>query len=225
LTWTGQPYHWQHPAMAQPVANSALCSHEKKTTNEIPKVAHHEMDQQAHGGPQAAIGYKMAQKKFDTILDFCVSSLRRGHANLLCIVPILTDDSRRRSDSKQQPGAIYITYIYCISRLWACNAFLKQIKNKVSWWVGSADSDLKVRGHGSPRDGSDSNFWESKRIRHSCKHCNKSFRTLMLASDPASWKADAGTHKLGPSNHQTGPSCVMSFENLWFNLRAELGFG
>ena len=79
--------------MAQPVANSALCSHEKKTTNEIPKVAHHEMDQQGHGGPQAAIGYKMAQKKFDTILDFCVSSLRRGHANLLCIVPILTDDS------------------------------------------------------------------------------------------------------------------------------------
>jgi len=27
-------------------------------------------------------------EKFDTILDFCVSSLRRGHANLLCIIPI-----------------------------------------------------------------------------------------------------------------------------------------
>ena len=26
-----------------------------------------------------------------TLLDLCVSSLRRGHANLLCIVPILTD--------------------------------------------------------------------------------------------------------------------------------------
>ena len=26
------------------------------------------------------------------ILDLCVSSLRRGHANLLCIVPIFTDD-------------------------------------------------------------------------------------------------------------------------------------
>ena len=25
------------------------------------------------------------------LLDLCVSSLRRGHANLLCIVPILTD--------------------------------------------------------------------------------------------------------------------------------------
>ena len=33
--------------------------------------------------------------KFDTILDFCVSSLRRVHANLLCIVPILTDDLQR----------------------------------------------------------------------------------------------------------------------------------
>ena len=31
------------------------------------------------------------EKKVDTLLDLCVSSLRRGHANLLCIVPILTD--------------------------------------------------------------------------------------------------------------------------------------
>ena len=30
-------------------------------------------------------------KKLFTLLDLCVSSLRRGHANLLCIVPILTD--------------------------------------------------------------------------------------------------------------------------------------
>ncbi len=27
----------------------------------------------------------------DPFLDTCVSSLREGHANLLCIVPILTD--------------------------------------------------------------------------------------------------------------------------------------
>ena len=39
-------------------------------------------------------------KKLFTLLDLCVSSLRRGHANLLCIVPILTDDPRR--ESKQQ---------------------------------------------------------------------------------------------------------------------------
>ena len=32
-----------------------------------------------------------------TLLDLCVSSLRRGHANLLCIVPILSDDPRRES--------------------------------------------------------------------------------------------------------------------------------
>ena len=32
-----------------------------------------------------------------TLLDLCESSLRRGHANLLCIVPILTDDPRRES--------------------------------------------------------------------------------------------------------------------------------
>ena len=36
-------------------------------------------------------------KKWCTLLDLCVSSLRRGHANLLCIVPILTDDPRRES--------------------------------------------------------------------------------------------------------------------------------
>ena len=38
-----------------------------------------------------------ASKKLFTLLDLCVSSLRRGHANLLCIVPILTDDPRRES--------------------------------------------------------------------------------------------------------------------------------
>ena len=31
--------------------------------------------------------------KSDTFSIFAVSSLRRGHANLLCIVPIFTDDA------------------------------------------------------------------------------------------------------------------------------------
>ena len=31
------------------------------------------------------------------LLDLCVSSLRRGHANILCVVQILTDDRRRES--------------------------------------------------------------------------------------------------------------------------------
>ena len=30
-------------------------------------------------------------KNYGTISRLCVSSLREGHANLLCIVPILTD--------------------------------------------------------------------------------------------------------------------------------------
>jgi len=33
----------------------------------------------------------LGKKKFGPFLDLCVSSLRRGHANLLCIVPILSD--------------------------------------------------------------------------------------------------------------------------------------
>ncbi len=40
-----------------------------------------------------------AAKKLFTLLDLCVSSLRRGHANLLCIVPILTDIHRSGSVS------------------------------------------------------------------------------------------------------------------------------
>ena len=32
-----------------------------------------------------------------TLLDLCGSSLRRGHANTICIVPMLTDDPRRES--------------------------------------------------------------------------------------------------------------------------------
>ena len=36
-----------------------------------------------------------------TLLDVFVSSLRRGHANLLRIVPILTDDPRRKSTCKK----------------------------------------------------------------------------------------------------------------------------
>ena len=40
---------------------------------------------------------------YSSLLDLCVSSLRRGHANLLCIVPILTDDPRGESDGST-PG-------------------------------------------------------------------------------------------------------------------------
>ena len=40
---------------------------------------------------------KQVVETFFTLLDLCVSSLRRGHANILCIVPMLTDDPRRES--------------------------------------------------------------------------------------------------------------------------------
>ena len=43
-------------------------------------------------------------KKLVSLLDLCVSSLRRGHANLLCIVPILTDDPRKESKEAKCPG-------------------------------------------------------------------------------------------------------------------------
>ena len=46
----------------------------------------------------AEIAKTIAWEKLFTLLDLCVSSLRRGHANLLCIVPILTDDPRRESE-------------------------------------------------------------------------------------------------------------------------------
>jgi hypothetical protein len=43
-----------------------------------------------------------------TLLDLCVSSLRRGHANLLCIVPILTDDPRGESIDVQKKGETHL---------------------------------------------------------------------------------------------------------------------
>ena len=36
-------------------------------------------------------------KEMITLLDLCVSYLRSGHANILCIVPMVTDDPRRES--------------------------------------------------------------------------------------------------------------------------------
>ena len=51
------------------------------------------------------------QKKVDFLLDLCVSSLRRGHANLLCIVPNLTDVLFRESDTDGNFGQfIYIFF-------------------------------------------------------------------------------------------------------------------
>ena len=48
-------------------------------------------------------------KELFTLLDLCVSSLRRGHANLLCIVPILTDDPRRESNNEGVQNLLVFT--------------------------------------------------------------------------------------------------------------------
>ena len=49
-------------------------------------------------------------KKLGTLLDLCVLSLRRGHATLLCIVPILLDDPRRES------GKSYIRDVHVVQQ-------------------------------------------------------------------------------------------------------------
>ena len=54
------------------------------------------------------------------LLDLCVSSLRRGHANLICIVPILTDDPRRESDLGQH--ASFCCYVVIL--LGSCYLFI-----------------------------------------------------------------------------------------------------
>ena len=57
-------------------------------------------------------------KKLFTLLDLCVSSLRRGHANLLCIVPILTDDPRR--ESTMQPCSRMPPAQRALEKGWSC---------------------------------------------------------------------------------------------------------
>ena len=53
----------------------------------------------------------LVAKKLFTLLDLCVSSLRRGHANLLCIVPILTDDPRRESSRSHFHKKLRTTHV------------------------------------------------------------------------------------------------------------------
>jgi hypothetical protein len=75
-------------------------------------------------------------KKFDTILDFCVSSLRRGHANLLCIVPILTDDLRRGS-MRCVSSCYYISVIFfrtAVASFCLCRDFVG-FPGQVRGWI------------------------------------------------------------------------------------------
>jgi len=52
---------------------------------------------QSAAATSAPVPPRNNQTKSAILLDLCVSSLRRGHANLLCIVPIFTDDHRSGS--------------------------------------------------------------------------------------------------------------------------------
>ena len=65
-------------------------------TADLPEAVHQYSMQDIHGSAHTSTLAKVTNKLL-TLLDLCVSSLRRGHANLLCIVPILTDDPRRES--------------------------------------------------------------------------------------------------------------------------------
>ena len=64
------------------------------------------------------------------ILDLCVSSLRRGHANLLCIVPILADDLFRGSNF-EFPKSIY-TAKHLFTKV-LCNCKTKKWTQKYPW--------------------------------------------------------------------------------------------
>ena len=61
-------------------------------------------------------------KKLFTLLDLCVSSLRRGHVNLLCIVPILTDHPREESKSAKNSwgwlACLYETGSFMPATVW-----------------------------------------------------------------------------------------------------------
>ena len=69
--------------------------------------------------PAAAPAFASVHITLLTLLDVCESSLRRGHADLLCIVPIWKNDPRRESAS------VHITWcrrrnVFCIDRRVQC---------------------------------------------------------------------------------------------------------
>ena len=60
------------------------------------------------------------KKQLFALLDLCVSSLRRGHANLLCIVPILTDDPRRESNGRAPSNGRQRAYLPILAKSGVC---------------------------------------------------------------------------------------------------------
>ena len=53
--------------------------------------------------------------KLFTLLDACVSSLRRGHADIICIVPSLTYDPRRESRMSDDVVIVRrVSFVVCL---------------------------------------------------------------------------------------------------------------
>ena len=86
-------------------------------------------------GSREAEGHEWAA--LFTLLDLCMSSLRRGHADLLCIVPTLPEDPRRESETKSD-------------RLHRASPPLPSLGH-VSGHPGAAVAeDLELEGHREP---------------------------------------------------------------------------
>ena len=62
------------------------------------------MRQTCNWKPSCLVRDIIFREKLFGLLDLCVSSLRRGHANLFCLVPILRDDPRRAHT--RHPGGV-----------------------------------------------------------------------------------------------------------------------
>ena len=61
-----------------------------------------------------------SKEKMITFFDLCKSSLRRGHFNLLCIVPLLTDDPRRRSKQELILQIVWHFHSRIYANGWTC---------------------------------------------------------------------------------------------------------
>ena len=71
-----------------------------------------------------------------------MSFLRRGHANLLCIVPILTDDLRRES-ALDRRGLVLIGRVSCAVRSWCSGCVGMRLPARGSGCGQKADSTLR----------------------------------------------------------------------------------
>ena len=95
-------------------------------------------------------------KSLFALLDVCVSSLRRGHAYLLCIVPMLTDDPRRESREAVKLLLRTRTSLHALRpgepRVWKClrNADGTADKHVRSAQVRACDDSAWCRNIGIP---------------------------------------------------------------------------